>query len=172
MTQSNRARGRLIPFPRRKMFWVTKIKKTFTNSLGGVADLMDDFRTRQGLLNNPPGLTIIRWIGQLGYRAVAVDDTIVTNLMGIMVADITNPPLANQLSGDPGVDWLLWSEQDYIQERQSGTPTQNLWHTKTFDIRSARKLEETEKTPYFVIESQDSDTQDYRFWLRMLVKLP
>jgi len=172
MTQSNRSRGRLIPFPRRKMFWVTMKQQTATGSLGVQVDAFGEFRTRQGLLLNPPGLTVIRWIGELGYRAVAVDDTIVTNLMGLMVADISNPPLANQLSGDPGADWVYWSEQDYVQERQQGSPTQNLWHTRSFDIRSARKIEDTERSPFFVIESQDSDTQDYRFWLRMLVKLP
>jgi len=173
MTQrGTRARGRLIPYPRRKMFWVTLFQQTSTGSLGLVRDLLADFRARQGLLLNPPGLTIIRWIGELMYRAVAVDDTIVTNLCGLLVQPISQVPPANMLSGDPGADWAYWSEQDYVQERQEGTPTQKLAHIRKWDIRSARKLSDAENTAYFLVESQDSDTQDYRFWHRLLVKLP
>ena len=157
---------------RRKMFWIRKFPAAATGSLGLVNDMTSDYRTNMGILMNLPGLTVIRWIIDFGYRAVAVDDTITRNLMGIVVASIDDAPPANALSNEFQRDWLLWSPQSYVQERQEGTPTHKLMTHKHWDIRSARKLEDPERTPWFVIESQDSDTQDYAFGWSLLVKLP
>ena len=169
MTQRLRrpARG-----PVRKMFWVRRRAVGALGALVLVDDMFTNFRLNMGILMNPAGLTIIRWIVSLSYRAVAVDDTVVSNICGIVVAPIDDPPPANALSNEFQRDWVLWSEQDYVQERQEGTPTQNLMKTVQWDIRSARKLSDPERTPFFVVESQDSDTQDYRYNASMLVKLP
>ena len=164
-----RGRG---PAVSRKMFWVRKIGTTSTGSLGTVQDQFSSFRANMGILMNPPGLTVIRWILDFNFRAVAVDDTIVRNLIGIVVAPIDDQPPANALTSEFQRDWVLWSHQAYVQERQEGTPTHKLMHRRSWDIRTARKLEDPERTPYVLVESQDSDTQDYSFSMSMLVKLP
>ena len=143
-----------------------------TGSLGDVRDTFDSYRTNMGINMNPPGLTVIRWILDFGYRAVAVDDTIVRNVIGIVVAPIDDAPPANSLTSEFQRDWVLWSHQCFVQERQEGTPTHKLMQHQHWDIRSARKLEDPERTPYLVIESQDSDTQDFCASISMLVKLP
>ncbi len=152
--------------------WIRKFAILETGSLGVVNDMMSSYRANMGILMNPPGMTAIRWIINFDYRAVAVDDTIVRNLIGIVVGPIDDAPPANALSSERQRDWVLWSEQCYVQERQEGTPTQNLLNHRRWDIRSARKLGDPERTPYILIESQASDTQDYCLSFSVLMKLP
>ena len=157
---------------RRKMFWVREDHPANTGSLGFADDMFGQWRVDQGLILNPPGLTIIRWIIKVSYRAVAVDDTINRFLLGLIVAPVSDPPPTNALSGEKGRDWVLWDMISWVQERQEGTPTQNLMQTESYDIRSARKLDDPERTAYFMLESQDSDTMDFTHVHSLLVKLP
>ena len=153
------------------MFWVRNDQRSL-GSLGMTMDCMATFRANMGTLMNPAGLTVIRWILDFDYRAVAVDDTIVRNRIGIVVAPIDDPPPANALTSQFQLDWVLFSQQSWVQERQEGTPTQNLMYHRQWDIRSGRKFDDPERTPWVVIEQRDSDTADLVIFMSILVKLP
>jgi len=154
------------------MFWIRRKRGVDTGSLGNVNDLLSEFRTNMGTLMNPPGLTIIRWILSVVYRSVAVDDTFNNMLLGLVVAPIDDAPPANALSNEFQRDWVLWDRRSWVQERQEGTPTHKLTQLKEYDIRSARKLDDPERTAYFIWEAQDSDTMDVVATQSLLVKLP
>ena len=168
----SRARPAFAP-PRRKMFWARTQNQTITGSLGFATDMMSSWRGDAGVLLNVAGLTVIRWMVTLQFRAVAVDDTIVELITGILVAPIDDPPAVNSVSQSKNDrDFVMWWNPSYVQERQEGTPTQNLMYRQEFDIRSARKLDAPGRTPYFICESQNSDTQDYSWSSQILCKMP
>ena len=155
------------------MFWARTQNQLITGSLGFVTDMLSTYRTVEGSLMNAAGLTVIRWILRFQYRAVAVDDTINRLALGIVVAPIDDAPPTNAVTSSSNErDWVLWDNIAYVQERQEGTPTQNLMYSETYDIRSARKLDAPGRTPYFLVEAQASDTMDFSWSSSLLVKLP
>ena len=157
--------------PRRKMMWVRRFL-THTGSLGFVEDVFTSWRADQGTLANPPGLTVIREIVSIYYRAVAVDDTITQFLIGMLIAPISDLPPTDIMREEPGRDFMLWDHISFVQERAEGTPTQNLMKSKSWDLSGQRKIERTERTLVLMTESLNSDTIDYAWVVSALVKLP
>ena len=172
MVQRNARRGGAIFRPaKRKMFWVRK-DNTHSATLGIAEDLFDRFRLEHGLLANPPGLTIIRWLLSLSYRAVAVDDTVNRMRVGLIVAPREDPPPTSAMGDSPDRDWVLWDQRSWVQERQEGTPTQNLMQHHEWDLHTARKLDAPGRTAWLMTEGRDSDTMDLTWYANLLVKLP
>jgi len=156
---------------RRATVWMTIQRQQFTGSLGFVTDQLSPWRTDAGVLQNPPGSTVIRSIVNFSYRGVAVDDNIARLMIGLIVAPIDDAPPSNSLSGSENDrDWLWWEQVNFVQERQQGTPTQNLLYQLKLDVRSARKLDAPGRTLFLVVEAQDSDTMDFSYSGRYLVK--
>jgi len=131
-------RNRFVRGPRRKMMWVRR-KNVHTGSLGFAEDCFVDFRAQQGTINNPSGLTVIREIVSVYYRAVATDDTITEFFLGMIVAPNGEIPANAAMRNAPGEDWMLHDYTAFVQERQQGSPTQNLMKSKHWDLSGQRK---------------------------------
>jgi len=168
MTQRTR---RIPTAQRRQMMWMRR-KNVHTGSLGFTEDVFSDYRGDQGTLANPPGLTIVRTIVDVYYRAVATDDTIVEWYLGLIVAPIDDSPPNTGMRLQPGDDWMLNQYTAFVQQRQEGTPTQNLMLHRSYDLSGQRKVQRTERTLWIVSESLSSDTIDYAWSVNTLVKLP
>jgi len=153
------------------MFWATR-RNTHTGSLGFSEELLSLWRGEMGLLLNTPGLTVIRFIISLYYRAVAADDTITQFFVGLKPSPISVPPPTPAMRTQPQQDWVLNTWISFVQERAEGTPTQNLMYQRFWDLKVARKLPRGEETLWLVAESENSDTIDYAWHTRLLLKMP
>ena len=172
MTQRRQFVRTIARAPRRGMFWA-RTRSQLTGALTESRDMLSTWAAVQGILKNPPGLTVIRWIVNIHYRGVAVDDNILNLVMGMIVRPEEDVPTANVLtSGENEADFVMWQHVAWVQERQQGTPTQNLMKSTHWDIRSARKLLATGRTAFMLLEAQDSDTMDWSWSSSLLVKLP
>ena len=158
--------------PRRQTVWVrTSVRQL--NNAGFVQDILQPFRVDElGLIKSLPGTTITRVIGNLSLRVVSVDDSFTRYIYGLIVGDIENPPtVVNNPSASPGMDWMWVHQEAVVQERQEGTPTQNLVVAHYFmNLKSQRKLDVGE-TLFLVTDNLDGDNFDVVGQLNVLLKL-
>ena len=158
---------------RRKMIWARTFI-TQLNTAGFVTDLLGNLKTAMGINENLPGMTITRIVGTHDLRVVSVDDAFTRWPWGLIVLPTGNAPTVGDAPiFEPYMDWMFVRMESVVQERQEGTPTQNIRAAHyDIDLRSQRKLHEVGSTLWYVGDNVDGDNFDVVMNLNVLVKLP
>lgn len=161
--------------PKRKMVWAHHNEQFAAGTNAGV-DLLNDYRTRRGILSGDPGLTVTRVVGNLQFSVASPVTLDVAS--GVVIGVLKESRLETSLTiqkplTEPNHDWM-WREWVPFSHYNpiNSTVANSFIVSHPIDIQVSRKLEEIDESLWFAWEATGGLSIAVFMDLRILVKMP
>jgi len=161
--------------PKRKWVWAHHNEQFAAGTNAGV-DLLNDYRTRRGILAGDPGLTVSRVVGNLQF---SIAPTVTLDVASGVVIGIlkesrleTSATIQKPLT-EPNHDWMWreWVPMSHYHPINS-TVANTFLVSHAIDVQVARKLEEIDESLWFAWEATGGLSMAVFADLRIGLKLP
>lgn len=163
------------PVQKRKWQWAHHNEQFAAGTNAGV-DLLNDYRTRRGILSGDPGITISRVVGNLQFSVASPVTLDVASgvVIGVLVESRleTSATIQKPLT-EPNHDWMWREWVPFSHYNPMNSTVANAFIVShPLDIQVSRKLEEIDESLWFAWEATGGLSISVFADLRLGMKLP